>query len=54
MQRIRHHLARAHQAVEGPAFVEGHLVAQGELLLKRAVGRHPVVVAAREVADLGP
>jgi hypothetical protein len=28
-------------------------MAQGELLLQRAVGRHPVVVAPRQIADLG-
>ena len=53
VQRVRHHLARAHQPVERPAFGEGDRVAQGEAFLQRAVGRHAVVHPARKLADLG-
>ncbi len=51
VQGVRHHLACAHQAVEHPAFGEGDGVAQGKLLLQRAIRGHPVVHPARKVAD---
>ena len=43
----------AHQAVEHAALGEGHALAQFEYLYQRAVGRHPVVHAAGDFADLG-
>ena len=53
VQGVGHHLFRPHQAVEHAAFGEAHRVAQGELLLQRAIGRHAMVHPPRQIADLG-
>ena len=52
VQRVHQHLARPEQAVERPAVGEADDMAMLELLLQRAVRRHPVVDPPRDLADL--
>ena len=53
MQRVRHDTIRPEQPLKAPSAGKAHRVAERKLFLQRAFGRHPVVHAARQVADLG-
>ena len=51
MKRVGHYGLRADKLVKAPTCLKADLVAQLEFFLKRAIWRHPVIVAAREIAD---